>query len=258
MVAFDASESLTPFEYRRDGRVVGYGSILFDAHRVHQAEPGWFDPAWWGERAVAVAAGGRGGAWFVDAPFAPSVLRLYLRGGLAARLSRDAYVWHGADRTRSFAEFRMTRALHTLGLPVPEPIAAGYWRRGGSYRAAILVARLAGVSSLGALAAADPAAAPWDATGRLVARFHRAGLDHADLNAHNILFSNEAGAGGDGWLIDFDKATMRIPETGWRERNLARLRRSLLKLRGTRGESDVLRDFGRLRSAYDAAWQRGF
>lgn len=261
MVAFDASESLTPFEYRRDGRVVGYGSILFDARRVHQVEAGWFDPAWWGDSARLVASGGRGGAWFVDAPFGPSVLRHYLRGGLAARLSRDGYVWRDADRTRSFAEFRMTRALHTLGLPVPRPIAACYWRRGAGYRAAILVERLPGVRSLGDLVAADPATAPWEETGHLLARFHRAGLDHADLNAHNILFNGSDGpsAGSQrGWLIDFDKASLRIPETAWRERNLGRLRRSLLKLRGTRTEPDVLQDFARLRRAYDATWRRGF
>jgi 3-deoxy-D-manno-octulosonic acid kinase len=147
----------------------------------------------------------------------------------------------------------MIRALHTLDLPVPRPIAACYWRRGASYRAAILVERLVGVRSLGDLVAADPASAPWDETGRLVARFHRAGLDHADLNAHNILFED-----GRGWLIDFDKGRMRIPETAWRERNLARLQRSLLKLRGGREPAEVKRDFARLRGAYDATWGRGY
>lgn len=253
MVAFDASESLTPFEYRRDGQAAGYGAILFDTQRVQQVEADWFDPAWWGDRAQPVAAGGRGGAWFVEAPFGQAVLRHYLRGGLAARLSRDKYVWHGADRTRSYAEFRLTRALHTLGLPVPRPIAACYWRHGAAYRAAILVERLPGVHSLATLAGDAARDAPWEAAGRLVARFHRAGLDHADLNAQNILFDGA----GRGWLIDFDKGGIRIPETGWRERNLARLRRSLLKLRGTRGQVDVLQDFARLRRAYDATWKQG-
>jgi 3-deoxy-D-manno-octulosonic acid kinase len=258
MVAFDANESLTPFEYRRDGQVAGYGSILFDARRVQQVEPGWFDPAWWGDRARPVDSGGRGGAWFVDAPFGQSVLRHYLRGGLAARLSRDGYVWRDADRTRSFAEFRMTRALHSLGLPVPRPIAACYWRGGAGYRAAIMVERLSGVRSLADLAAADPASAPWEETGHLLARFHRAGLDHADLNAHNILFNDGPDPGSRrGWLIDFDKASLRIPETGWRERNLVRLRRSLLKLRGHRSQPEVLQDFARLRHAYDGTWRRG-
>ena len=256
MVAFDASEQLTPFEVRRAGRVSGsggYGAILFDARQVQQATPDWFDPAWWGERARPVADGGRGAAWFVAGPFGAGVLRHYLRGGMAAHFSRDAYWWHGADRTRSFAEFRLARALHALGLPVPRPLAACYWRDGLRYRAAILVEQLPGVTSFGTLAALQGDGAPWESTGRLLARFHRAGLDHADLNADNILFD----AFGKGALIDFDKSSLRIPATGWREANLARLRRSLLKLRGARDEGTVLRDFARLRRAYDAVWLQG-
>jgi 3-deoxy-D-manno-octulosonic acid kinase len=96
--------------------------------------------------------------------------------------------------------------------------------------------------------------APWEEAGRLVARFHRAGLDHADLNAHNLLFN----AQGKGWMIDFDRGALRIPATRWRERNLKRLHRSLLKLRGERSVDEVNKDYARLRRAYDLAWNRGY
>ena len=95
--------------------------------------------------------------------------------------------------------------------------------------------------------------APWEETGRLIARFHREGLEHADLNAHNILFDGN----GRGWLIDFDRGRLRIPATGWRRGNLQRLHRSLMKLRGQRSEQEVERDFQRLRGAYEMAWSRG-
>jgi 3-deoxy-D-manno-octulosonic acid kinase len=39
---------------------------------------------------------------------------------------------------------------------------------------------------------------------------------------------------------------------------MARLKRSLLKLRGSRAVEDIERDFGRLRQAYDRAWERGY
>ncbi len=254
MVAFDATESLTPFQYGRDGHAGGYGAILFDTQRMRQVEPDWFTPAYWGDRARPVSSGGRGGAWFIDAPDGAMVLRHYLRGGWAASVSRDGYLWHGPTHVRSFAEFRLTRTLHTRGLPVPRALAASYRRNGPSYRAAILVERLDGVRSLGERTRVAGSEAPWEETGRLVARFHRAGLDHADLNAHNILFD----AGGRGWLIDFDRGRLRIPATGWRERNLARLRRSLLKLRDRRDPAAVKQDFARLRGAYDLAWERGY
>lgn len=252
MAHFDATESLTPFRAGPGGR--GVGAILFDQTQLRQADPRWFDPEAWGARATPVSGSGRGGAWFIDGTsHGPAVLRHYLRGGMATALSRDRHLWRGVDRVRSFVEFRLLRELLKRGLPVPEPIAASYVREGVTYRAAILMARLEGVRSLAALAADDPAGVPWAQTGRLIARFHREGLDHADLNAHNILYDHA----GEGWVIDFDRGRMRIPETGWRMRNLARLERSLLKVRGARSEAEVRADVARLRKGYDAQWDKG-
>ena len=103
MAAFDANETLTPF---REG--MGYGAILFDRTRLRQAgvdtaEPEWFDPQHWGSQAHPVSSGGRGAAWFVDAPFGHAVLRHYLRGGLVARLNRDRHLWRGATSAPSSA-----------------------------------------------------------------------------------------------------------------------------------------------------------
>lgn len=249
MTGYDAAEGLMPF---RDDS--GYGAILFDLTRVRQASVDWFSPAAWGERARSVESGGRGGAWFIDAPFGPSLLRRYLRGGLVAHLDRDHYLWNGSNATRSFAEFRLTRTLADKGVPVPRPIAAFYRRRGLRYQAAILLERLEDVRSLADRAAVAGDGAPWEEAGRLIARAHRAGLDHADLNAHNLLFD----PAGQGWVIDLDRGQLRIPATRWREGNLARLKRSLMKLRGARPAAEVERDFLRLRTAYDHIWSRGY
>ena len=247
MTGFDANEHLTPF---RDAR--GYGAILFDRTQLRQPDPAWFSPGHWGDAAQPVSEGGRGGAWFLQTGEGDAVLRHYLRGGWMASLSRDGHLWRGINRVRSFHEFRLLRALRAKKLPVPLPFAAWYRREGLHYQAAILMQRLPGVRSLAALAREGEA--PWEAAGELVARFHRAGLDHADLNAHNILFDGE----GRGWMIDFDRSRLRIPATGWREANLQRLHRSLRKRRGARGIEQVDADFARLRAAYDAAWKRGY
>ncbi|CAN5685744.1 3-deoxy-D-manno-octulosonic acid kinase [soil metagenome] len=249
MVAFDATESLTPYR-----NADGEGAILFDASQLRQVDPRWFDPAQWGERATPVQGSGRGGAWFIDASHGPCVLRQYRRGGWAALFSEHRHLWRGSRHVRSFAEFRLLRTLVRKGLPVPHPIAACYVRRGMGYRASILLARIVDAQTLADLVALSPAQAPWEEAGRLVARFHRAGLDHADLNASNLLFD----AAGEGWVIDLDRSALRIPETAWREGNLARLKRSLLKLRGARAAADVEGDFKRLRKAYDDAWAKGY
>lgn len=171
-----------------------------------------------------------------------------------AKLGRQGFLWPGAHKVRSFVEFRLLRDLSRLGLPVPRPVAAQYQRDGVRYHAAILIERIDNARSMAERAAMAGHDAPWEETGRLISRFHRAGLDHADLNAHNILFDSQ----GHGWLIDFDRGRIRIPATAWRERNLARLKRSLLKLRGARSVPEIESDFARLRGAYGTAWDRGY
>lgn len=243
-----AREGLQPFRADR-----GYGAILFDPTRLRQPAPELFDPSHWGARAREVGArGGRGAAWFVhDAELGDSVLRHYRRGGLPARLVADRYLWHGANQTRSFREFRLLAELHRLRLPVPAPLAAGYLRAGMSYRADILLERIPGARSL-AERQHDADEALWRRVGATIARFHRQGVDHADLNAGNILVDADEAV----WLIDFDRGHRRPPASRWREGNLRRLRRSLLKLRGTRPVAEVERDYGQLHRAYSDAWAR--
>jgi len=248
MAAFEGNEVVIPCS---QGRHIG--AIVFDHARIPQADLNLFTPEYWEQAAQPVAQGGRGGAWFVDAPFGRCVLRHYLRGGLIARFNTQHYFWQGADRTRSFSEFRLMRTLRALGLPLPRPLAAMYIRQGWYYRAALLMERLEDTQSLTQYAHNAGAQAPWEATGRLIARFHRVGLNHADLNAHNILFDSQQ----QGWLIDFDRSTVHIIETQWRERNLMRLRRSLHKIRDQCSYKDMEHYFARLYHAYEEQWNQG-
>ncbi len=226
----------------RDAR--GEGAIVFDAARWPQAAAAALEPGHWDPAATPVAAGGRGAAWFVEGAFGRGVLRRYRRGGLAARASRDTYLWLGEDRVRSFAEFRLLAALHARGLRVPAPLLAGYWRRGLGYRAAIVVERIDGATPLADFIH-QPAAPAWESAGRAIADLHAAGVDHADLNAHNVMLD----ADGLAWMIDFDRSRIRPASAGWREANLARLSRSLAKLAGP-GREDWREGFARLRQAY--------
>lgn len=192
-------------------------------------DPGWFDPEFWGALATPVSSGGRGGAWFLSRPDQDWVLRHYLRGGMAARLSGSGYLFLGESRARSFAEFRLLQRLAEWGLPVPLPVAAGYRRSGLTYSAAIIVERLSDVVPWGDqvtfCAELDES---WTRVGHLLRRFHDRGVDHADLNCFNILLNRT-----DAYLIDFDRGRIRQrpgrPGNGWQARNLSRLHRSLVK-----------------------------
>ncbi|MBW8311018.1 MAG: 3-deoxy-D-manno-octulosonic acid kinase [Rhizobium sp.] len=230
----------------RDER--GTGAIVFDPARLPQASAAWLDPAHWSAAAEPVARGGRGAAWFVGGDFGQAVLRRYRRGGLAARLSADRYLWLGEARVRSLAEFRLMAELHASGLRVPAPLLAGYWREGIGYRAAILVERIEGARPFSEWLS-QPDSPVWEAAGLSIAHLHHAGVEHADLNANNLLVDPL----GRVWIIDFDRGVRRAPESGWREANLRRLARSLAKLsRG--GSQDWERGFARLRSAYERAF----
>ena len=207
-------------------RNFGKDCILHDAQIARAVTPEWFRPDYWRERRqwTPVPGGrgegariGEGGQWF---------LRHYLRGGKAALVSRDRYLFLGAGRVRPFAEFRLLASMREAGLPVPRPIAASYRRSGLSYTADLITEWIAEARTLPqALGSASDPSKIMARVGSVLARFHRAGIAHADLNANNILIAADSAV----WLLDFDRARRRRPGN-WRHARLNRLKRSLKKL----------------------------
>jgi len=213
--------------------------ILCDAPASHHMTPALFSPGdlspdtfspgYWRARGLVTGeAPGRGSSLFIT-PYEGAaeqwVLRPYRRGGLIARLSKARYLWTGVERTRAFREIRLTARLFTLGLPVPRPMAVCVTRHGPTYEAALITRRIAGAGAL-AERLQNATASPllFERVGRMIRRFHDAGLDHVDLNARNILID----ADDTPWLIDLDRCRLRAPGQ-WQKANMARLERSLAK-----------------------------
>jgi 3-deoxy-D-manno-octulosonic acid kinase len=186
-----------------------------------------FDPQFWRARGELIdVSGGRGSAWFIASGARQWFLRHFRRGGFIARLTQDRYVWAGEDRVRAFAEWRLLERLAERGLSVPKPVAARYQRMGLFYRCDLITQRIVDARPLSAALAAEAISESlWRGAGAAIARLHRAGVDHADLNAHNILID----AKGAFSVIDFDRGRLRA-QGAWTLRNLRRLRRSLLKI----------------------------
>lgn len=202
------------------------GAMLYDASRAGNLSAEWFDPAYWRARGeLDGGAQGRATAHFIKSGSNRYVLRHYHRGGLMARLRADRYGWRSEESTRPFAEWLLTYRLHRAGLPVPAPLGARYVRTGSSYTGDLITERLATVGSLAeCLRTGALSVVTWISIGRCIRRFHDVGLCHADLNAHNVLLSEEGV-----YLIDFDQGQLRAPGL-WPDGNLVRLRRSLDKI----------------------------
>jgi 3-deoxy-D-manno-octulosonic acid kinase len=208
----------------------GDGAILYDTDILNQISPAAFTPSAWGSASVVggeLRSGGRGNTMIVSDGDNEFVLRHYRRGGLPGKLIRDTYFWAGEDATRSFREWRLLYKVHRMGLPVPRPVAAGYRRKGPFYTADLLTLRVPGIRSLAErILGTAESRSFWRGIGAGIHEFHEAGVYHADLNAYNV----QVDPNNKVCLLDFDRGEMREPGV-WRQKNIARLHRSLRKIR---------------------------
>ena len=156
------------------------------------------------------------------------VLRHYYRGGAVARFISDSYLWCGLHRTRAIAELQTLCTLRQLDLPVPTPVAAHVRKEGCTYRADIVTRLIPETRSLSSrLAENSLSADTWHRIGTVIRQFHDNSCNHADLNAHNILLDGKESV----FLVDFDRAVVGKNTGTTGRKNLARLQRSLLKLK---------------------------
>ncbi|HET9446428.1 MAG TPA: 3-deoxy-D-manno-octulosonic acid kinase [Steroidobacteraceae bacterium] len=209
------------------------GGILYDASRLRKPAGELFDVEHWrAQGSLQEIAGGRGAIAVINTAQQPWVLRHYRRGGFIARFSRDRYLFVGEDRTRSFAEWRLLAELRRRGLPVPAPVAARYVRGALTYTADLITEQLPDCRTLAdAITGAQLSAEQWSAIGKTITAFHREGVHHADLNAHNIMIEHAVAPRV--YLLDFDRGRIR-PRGAWEQEVLARLRRSLEKIKAQR------------------------
>ena len=155
------------------------------------------------------------------------MLRHFRRGGLVGHFVADRYIGWDLERSRAWSEWRLLSELIRLGLPVPRPVAAAVRRCCGFYRAELITELIPDTLSLAARLTDEARTEEfWKALGGCLRRFHDLGVYHADLNANNILIDSLLQI----YLIDFDRGEIRSPG-GWSEKNLQRLKRSLLKIK---------------------------
>lgn len=191
-----------------------------------------FDPNYLSrnKKIAAINTAGRGTVVFFQHDNCSLVMRHYCRGGLPSLLSPDKYFWTGIEQTRAWREYALLKFIQSCDLPAPRVYAAHIEKRGLLYTGDIITHCIDGAEPLGKqLATGRLEAQVFARIGATICRFHEKLIDHVDLNANNLLLDKK----GQVYLIDFDRCRIRRGKNvDWRQDNLRRLRRSLLKLRG--------------------------
>jgi 3-deoxy-D-manno-octulosonic acid kinase len=207
------------------------GAILYDKAIINQISEERFTSEGWPHAELltgSLRSGGRGNTMFVGNVPRQFVLRHYMRGGLVGKLVRDTYMFSGADKTRSFMEWRLLDKLASNNMRVPRPAAARFTQHGTFYTADIITVRVPDIVPLSQyIADHNPNEAFWNSVGASINEFQQAGVYHADMNAYNVQIDSD----GLLWMLDFDKGGLRAPGA-WQQKTLSRLHRSLHKIVG--------------------------
>jgi 3-deoxy-D-manno-octulosonic acid kinase len=226
--------------------------VIYDASRFSECDPRWFDGDYYRANGAALhSTTGRGGVLLLERPDETWVLRHYHRGGFVAKLVYDHYLWTARDRNRAFREWRLLAHMHALGLPTPRPIAARAVLGGLLYQADIVTRLIPDTQPLSSvIRAATVTDEQWLGIGAMLRAFHRAGVDHPDLTAHNVLL----GPAPNVFLVDFDNARLRLPGP-WSRMGIARFERSLRKVALETGTEFDARTWQLVRRAYEESGQ---
>lgn len=187
-------------------------------------------PYWYLQNKVVGSAKGRGTTWFVQLDNLQGALRHYRRGGLFGKIVKDQYKFSGWEQTRSFQEFVLLEKLRAEGVNVPRPIASSAVKVGFFYRADLLSEKIPNARDLvDILQESELSSVMYKCIGQEVRKMHNVGVNHTDLNIHNILLDDEQKV----WIIDFDKCYSQAGDD-WKASNLERLKRSFMKEQGKR------------------------
>jgi 3-deoxy-D-manno-octulosonic acid kinase len=173
------------------------------------------------------------------------VLRRYQHGGLFRGITRALYL----GPSRALDELHVTARAEASGAPVPHVICLALWPAAGPFWSALIGTReeRGARDLLEALLAAPDARARralLREVGAAVRKLHDAGVDHRDLQLHNVLVVDEAGRRRI-VVVDLDRAVYhpRGPlAPRLRARNLGRLTRSAVKaglFRGPIGKREL-------------------
>lgn len=232
MLSINRDRDFSPFishgSFRMNKKTVhnSGGTILYDADLLKNVSEGIFTPDKTSDN-HQINTLGRGSAYRFQLGDINVVLRHYRRGGFIGKVISDLYLYSGLGKTRMFREFELLAYMKQGDLPVPVPVAARVVRHGLFYSGDLITEEISNAVTLAERLKQGPLdESKWAEIASTIRRFHDQHIYHADLNANNIMIDGS----GNIYLIDFDKGSVRS-DGKWKEKNLARLLRSLKKIK---------------------------
>lgn len=191
---------------------------------------------WASEQKDRIDYQGRGLVHSVPAPlFGPErrsrwAVRHYRRGGAMAMHMEDRYMRRGTPRP--FREIAAIAASRARGVRTPAPIAGATYIHKASYRCDLVTEVVPEVRTLADLLHEHDGTRAWllcmARAGDLIRSLGEAGVYHVDLNARNILLSDDHEEPA--WVVDLDRArVLPGPSSRAAERMELRLVRSIAK-----------------------------
>lgn len=183
---------------------------------------------WMQKKDSVLLEGGRGASVLFYEQGNKYVLRRYLRGGLMAKITQNLYFWSGIESSRVYQENKVLEYATAKGLPVAPCLGYCIERSGVFYQQAIITQYVENTGTLASLLEQKELASElWYNLAKAIKNMHQLNINHADLNANNILLTQDNQC----CLIDFDKAQIMSGAGGWSNANIQRLLRSLHKLK---------------------------
>tara|TARA_B110000008_G_scaffold43690_1_gene41336 strand:+ start:1099 stop:1782 length:684 start_codon:yes stop_codon:yes gene_type:complete len=178
------------------------------------------------ERLIKSEIYGRGKTYDIKLDGKEFILKHYIRGGFASKISYDNYVFDSIASTRSVKEYNLLNNLFIKELPVPKPAALQVIRGRFTYTCDLITCKIKNIGTLHDFIMNKKMTSElWNSLELTLEKFFKENVYHSDLNAKNIIIDKK----NKFYLVDFDNSYF-FYEKKLFSKSIARLERSLSKL----------------------------
>ena len=155
------------------------------------------------ERLIKSEIIGRGKTYNIKHDGKEFILKHYIRGGFASKISHDNYIFDSLASTRSVKEYNLLNNLFAKDLPVPKPAALQVIRNRFTYTCDLITCKIKNIGTLHDFIMKKKMTSElWNSLEFTLKKFLKESVYHSDLNAKNIIIDEQSNF----YLVDFDNS----------------------------------------------------